>query len=411
MSSEVFKSWSNPQNIFLTKLDAHIWQNKTKKEAQKVESLVKGYMSAILGDLYNTGKYKNEFHLIESGSFYEGLRVGLPYEFDFMLEIQEDVEYATLNRELRTETQSDIQKKLISDLHQCFRKRKTHKELKLREFRDHYNCPNFWFYMQYKDIGVMVDLVPCLKLHPCKLPFDLDEDMVTFIHGVVPSWSSDTSDIFEALYLVPTEIHGQWRLSTSQVELQVMKHLPDNIKQYLRVLKYLCNKYLVHEHGYDSRQIPKGEMLKLYGLKAFLPSYVLKLLFLDHLKEVHVKKIQWHQGMYSVDSLGIHQTIIRRLKEFKGKCIASASPGILKVNSLLFGRKHQIMFQCFAMLQKSDMCLNIHWYDQMINAIEIFLDEKCLLLNIEQFNLLNFPMNEAVTSPYTSGNLSSTTVL
>ena len=407
-------SEKTPKNLLLQTLDSLAWRSSSLKEVRNVESIVESYVEQILQDMKETNS-RWDFRLIKCGSYYEGLRVGHPFEFDYMLEIISPQEAFVLDDQdcslnsIRVKMPSNVSDKdyletfmvdMIPALRECIRRRDSFRGLRYLEVPDHYNQPNVCLLFALKDAGIMIDLVPCVKFpysQRHKLPRYVDETL-TFLSKVIPGAERQelASDfISNNLYLVSTNIHSRWRISTSVVELHVMKNLHEELKKPLRVLKYLCNTHLVHSESFPVRHTDPNYMLKVFGYKPFIPSYVLKLLFLFHVSRFYNQTECQSPGMYHNDTTGILQLVIRDLKRFKSFINLPVERCHVEINSIIFGDSCQHKFEFVQYLVFRNISRNIGWYDRMVNTIELILDEEITEEEVPElqrkFRMLNYP--------------------
>lgn len=423
---------------FFTRIDNAVSLNPKSPDVNKVEQAVKSYVDLILAAM----KRRNpllDFSVIECGSFYEGLRVGAPYEFDFMLEINHfkavevvpqtsgqqlehmEVKFVTSDSgqssphtgclsELYAQAQLEFVKfrnSLVPAFRECVRRNERHKGLKVLEVSDHYNSPNFKLFLLYEGKkGVMIDLVPCVKFPiKCadKLP-EFSESCIDFIHSILPQdipteRHKALEYIAGQLYLVSTDLDRKWRISTSVLEFLIMKYLPHDLKRALRIIKYLCHIHLMYAESYETRYLDLSETLRLFGYKPFIPSYSLKLLFLHKIIELYTSENGLFRNKNDLER-DILKTMLEYLRGFRQCGRLPVEKAKVEIQSFLFGEKHVHKF-----IFGQDLSLLAHdrqysscsqWYAHMLRKIAIIIESDGESFDMRLYKSLNYPPIEGV---------------
>lgn len=237
---------SHKINDALEILDKKVFQNPDSRKANFVRETVESFVEVVLINLKRLNP-RWDFKMVKSGSFYEGLRVGLPYEFDFMLEFK-NINTSSLviekglpngynvyydNQDMYFKQSEDFVRKgeasafsfssnsqtprssfdfcdeensgkisyekqfeilsyylryaLYTDLNKVVTQIMEHRGLKVlvvKQIKD-FN-PNFCVWLELDGVGVMLDLVPCL-------PFPEQ------FFGILPELNKCALDLFDRI--------------------------------------------------------------------------------------------------------------------------------------------------------------------------------------------------------------------
>ena len=308
----------------LTKKDLDIKVSRCS-EVKGIQRQVENLVQHIL-DKVHEEDWRFKSKLLKVGSFYDGLKIGLPDEFDFLVALQNFVEHENFEvrpsgfwgtRHLwRTPAGKPALKK-IQVLDKSFNKKegdqlnyrwpwlrdvgtKSHKEYILHgvdvkntfhslvaqtvanlnegswsKFLISEEEPSFmlgpavtlqlrWNGRKFKNLKLSVDLTVCIKAKSLPTDFDIFDRLNPESHAAryLPSILDETG-----YHLTPHVSgcgHIQWRVSTSYIESRMMQkvHPDSKLKVVIRYLKYIKDLYLKRLPAMDSMSDP--------GLRAFV---------------------------------------------------------------------------------------------------------------------------------------------
>lgn len=314
-------------------------------EAQNITRTVTTFIKDLLKAV---GELDPRFvsHVTLSGSNAEGCKVGSPDEFDFMFflpNLAEEFEFSRsaddpagyyqvkLKKERRARgmKMDDLLKDgkylfpqkikacLLSHIEDVFLLKKIKVPPQIRFYLEEFsleiakyrivreNKPGCMLYFEWRDglysgMQITVDLVPtlpfvCSKIDLVQLTPQAQKllDMI----GTVGE-HSNTVEKATSFYLIPkptekSSEHILWRISTSQIETQILQRLP-NCKKNV----FILGKILLEQTG----RIPQG--IEEYGsIENYIHTYLLKTAFLHEVARV------------PEDNLWLENDVIHRLKE------------------------------------------------------------------------------------------------
>lgn len=164
-------------------IDEKVRRNPQSVDVKLIQTKMEYFINYLLGGLKENDE-KWDYELIKCGSYYEGLRVGLPYELDFMLVLKyfRAVEIVTAcnakssnasildNMEVKFVTTRtnpaaatlntlyplaqleyvEFRRNMIPCVRHVLQRRNTFQGLKLLEVGDHNNAPNMCLYFEYE---------------------------------------------------------------------------------------------------------------------------------------------------------------------------------------------------------------------------------------------------------------------
>uniref|UniRef100_A0A7M5WVS9 Mab-21-like nucleotidyltransferase domain-containing protein n=1 Tax=Clytia hemisphaerica TaxID=252671 RepID=A0A7M5WVS9_9CNID len=290
------------------RLDSYVWRDPDLETSQMALSHTKSLIELLFGYVranWVYGSYiKDDVDLIETGSYFSNLRVGLPFEFDFMFDItdilspayeivqvEDDKErnFISERPELRENIYYCIRLKddcaftkcstigmlfhveeFCESLHKAFEdaiKFCKYEGWDIFDWSSPKTSPAFSFSMFYDETGILVDLVPCFRIEATdvyNLP-KINSRLNTFFTenqwGSSTSHDDDKGSAYDTqpLYLICCDVDFKqssgfnryaeiykgctFRLSLSLFEKHFYRRLDSNISSALRVFKYLFQTF------------------------------------------------------------------------------------------------------------------------------------------------------------------------
>ena len=280
-------------NRFLRNLDEKVYVNPALPEHQAVEEHVTQFVKRFTQELENRITPGLAVKSIPSGSYFSKLRVGRPYEFDFMLEIptehikatqmdeflfyhicEFEVPWAEKHSQNRWPFCEDdmfehvlnleeFMSALESKFYDCINN--IEGDFNLKQYAHQENLPAFQVIMMHGNNTILLDMVPCVKF-----PWAQEEDIPEIneqvlalvqcinkadprrLQGVGGTNKSLSGPITletareivqESLYLVFNSDINYARLSTSVIERMIFLSLDDDLLAVLRVAKYVLQTF------------------------------------------------------------------------------------------------------------------------------------------------------------------------
>lgn len=226
------------------------------------------------------------------GSVCENLNVGFPYEFDFYWHIHGDY---TVNADnftiIDTENQNkvtplDVQAECKRKLQDCLQRLHLPHGFKLFDPKKSFYVHKKGFQVgivyessESEELGVLIDLIPCLHI-PSHANISLHKEKLKGMQSLMERYSNLTK-INENNITYAAVFHSEfsWKVSVSELEKDVLNSIPEDWKICYRVVKYLLQTSVAHDHSrflYTGDKNQEERSRRLYGLKNSVPSYFLK---------------------------------------------------------------------------------------------------------------------------------------
>jgi hypothetical protein len=194
------------------------------------------------------------------------------------------------------------------------------------------------------------------------------------------------------LYMVCSDIESKWRISTTILEMAILKYIPECLKQKMRLIKFLFQQQLIYKGPYETRQMLEKDALKIYGHKPFIPSFALKLIFLHGVMTLYVDGNGLSQNCcQNNDSLEdkITNYMLHHLRNLK----YHNAPSSVKIMSFLFGSNHNHKFM-FGHDLASLVEDRSSWYEDRLDRVEQVMTGKADHLSYTRsLKLMNYPAN------------------
>ena len=272
-------------NTFIQTLDKHFNIDKNDPRYSHIYRGIDIIMKRVVSELAKADSYFSKAKLRPTGSIHSGVKVGLPHEADYLLDVPEDKTLDT-----GTVIKNNTLFKMVVAI-------TGHERASLTEGLEHWvihgvkhhtgiggiclvmKCPSVEFDRDSKHVGVTVDLVPAYVLKSTSK--SLNNKAVAFLPHSLPTYAAKGD-----LYRLATND----KCDTGLIENQIMKELSESKKQVFRVLKFL------NQHLYSGRfingkcdniDLNETTRLNLYGQKPMIPSYFLRVYYLHMLLHVH----------------------------------------------------------------------------------------------------------------------------
>ena len=281
-------------NTFIYKLDKQVHVDASESKYNYIYHGVDIIMNRLLSELARADSFFEYTKLRPTGSIHSNVKVGLPHETDYLLEVPKDktlkagvvFNKGTLYEIVLAFTEQD-KANLTEGLPHWL----------IHGIKHHMHMGGICILMQCPSdetcseiVGVSVDLVPANVLTYTNetlwgeasafLPFSLQE-------------YAERGELYRL-------ISGMF-CDTGLIENQIMKELPEK-KRVFRIFKFLNQNLNAHRANIDIDRtykygrflnmtgLDKPTYLRLYGYKPDFPSYQLRIVFLYLLQAVHGTK-------------------------------------------------------------------------------------------------------------------------
>ena len=292
-------------------LDKKVYINTSDQCYSHIYKGIDIIVKRLVAELTKSDEYFADAKLRKTGSSMSGLKVGLPHESDYVLELPEykpEFEYMFLIHSKRfynlVEPIIKYKKEALTEglmqwvIHGVTEHRKTGGVYLVMHVSTTAVSNGSLFNRIYKrfqtlftgsndpipeEVGVTVDITPVCKI---KTPHETLNGMAeTFLPHSLEQYAREgylcTLDIFDTI------------CDTGLIENALMKQLPQDTKRAFRVSKFIISSLSGRPNDipFDTIQSLDGPARqRLYGLKSGISSYMLRILFFHLL--VHVKGTQ-----------------------------------------------------------------------------------------------------------------------
>ena len=353
-------------NEFTQLLDAKTYIDTNDPGYSHIYQGIDTLVNRVVEELIKLDPYFTHVKLRRTGSSTSGVKVGLPHESDYVLELPKD-------KQLRSGESFD-RNTLFPLVHKIATKRSPELTAGLPNWVIHvtkrYNeiggiclvmecraCANN---PASERVGVTVDLVPAYIVETT------DESLNEKAASYLP-YSLDTYAQKEELYRL---LHND-DCDTGFIENCIMTQLPEGIKQSYRVAKYLfSNLNTSHIISYENiKTLNEETRLRLYGRKPYLSSYTIRVLFLHLILDMPGTKAEQRlKGGLLV--LCLLDMVDQCMKSFRGERFGN---GLLK--HPLIGNRLERLYPYYS--------------KQSIDDVIYRLETETPANVVEQFHLLN----------------------
>ena len=265
-------------NEFTQLLDARVFIDTNDSRYSHIYQGIDTIVKRVMVELAKVDPKFAYVKLRRTGSSTSGVKVGLPHEADYVLELPQDTQWRSGQL-------------LISYIFKLIKTIVTNRSAVLTAGLPHWIIYGTKVYPKIggvclvmecracannpgsERVGVTVDLVPAHKHGSKYYSMDVfNENAATFL-----PYNLDT-------YVQKGEVYRLLReddCDTGFIENSIMAQLPEEIKQSFRVAKFLLlNLNTSSEIAYDEiSTLPEKTRLKLYGRKSLISSYMIRVLF------------------------------------------------------------------------------------------------------------------------------------
>ena len=318
-------------NDYFRRLDKKVFVNPAIPEHKEVEKHVCGFVEHFLQELHRLAPGL-KLEAIKSGSYFSHLRVGKPYEFDFMLEIPTPnvkvrrVENSVFYDVLVDEPQDFMWIEKVCPVSQILYDCSAGQALFVDEFRQcmislfqqclgnldsswncikygyRSNCPAYEVILIYQDNAILLDLVPCIRFplfQQEEVP-DMNKELYDLVYQIIkknpeslqhlncnksdltklPTKENIPNLVQQTLYLVFSDELCA-RLSTSIIEQFVFLATKDEFLSVLRLVKYFIQTFHIPVTSYMPWHLDRfSEYSITFGLSSAIQSRFLTMFFL-----------------------------------------------------------------------------------------------------------------------------------
>ena len=321
-------------NDYFRRLDKKVFVNPAIPEHKEIEDHVCGFVKHFVQKVKELTPGL-ELKAIKGGSYFSNLRVGKPYEFDFMLEmptpnikvkrVKKSVFYDILvdepqdfkwikslypKRQILYDSFSgrslfvhEFMECLISLFEQCVDNLQNPWNCIRHGHR--LNCPAYEVILIYQGNAILLDLVPCIRFplsQQDQMP-TINQDMYDLVYQIirknpeslqhlncnesdlakVPPKENIPNIVQQTLYLVFSDELCA-RLSTSIIEQFVFLATKDESLSVLRLVKYFIQTFHIPVSSYTPPHLDIfSEYGVTFGLSSAIPSRSLTMFFLHRL--------------------------------------------------------------------------------------------------------------------------------
>ena len=276
-------------NTFIMDLDKKVHIDASDPRYSHIYRGIDIIMNRLVSELTKADSCFAEAKLRHTVSIYSNVKVGLPHETDYLLEVP-DNRKMDIGDAFENATLFDMVLAITEQKKYDLTDGLTHWVIHGVEHNRNIGgicltmqCPSDEGCSDSEEVGVTVDLVPAYivkskyeKLNgraSVFLPYNLQE-------------YADKGELYRLL--------DREECDTGLIENQIMKQLTENKKRVFRVLKFLNQNVHVGELNGESynNYLDGTTRLRLYGYKPSYPSYLLRVVFFHLLLGVHGTKAE-----------------------------------------------------------------------------------------------------------------------
>ena len=337
-----FNSYSHERirqlDLHMEAFDRRVHINTQIPGYAQIYNTVGGLLGSIVDKLKSKNSMFNNSYLMQAGSIYGDIKVGLPHEADYLLVLPRPSD----NSKITVTTIYSILKPILMDSpdRTLFQQAFPLEFLGMKQHGSTGIC--LFFKTVFQDgsaMGISVDLTPVYRIGP--------GDQVG-IRGIMENNASifigQTWDQLVHRGDIYVLIERRGIGDTGIVESNIMRMLPESYRQSFRVAKFLLQFNAIGEPSYwrdwsmksglsDLKITDFATYLGLYGLKCPIPSYLLRVCFLHLLIQTHgtQEASQLHGGRLTLCLLHmmlyLHKTPERYIKHPIQNTIANVYGG------------------------------------------------------------------------------------
>lgn len=374
-----------PQQLkgsFLKEIEKKVWQHTGKPHIAAVADKVDEFVSKLISTT-NSIEPKCGLKKINSGSFYEGHYVGLPLEFDFLLEINKsaitlhslkqvspvkewkldrfEVQIFGDRNEVKPFRSCRVRNEIFKNITKALRNLGDIPDVNIIHIEDSTYRPNMRIFLTVaQQMDVMIDLVPCVKIQKdlvSRLP-KLSERTINFMSNtsVIPT-SEAQEIIYDNLYLIGNKNNSDWRISTSCVESKLFDLVSDDDKRHYRILKHFTKTFFVQPAlRFSDPHRSHCHYRDRFGFKPSLSSCFLKLLFLHQVQFEAEQKYcsALYRETVMASEKEVHLPMFLKLKHYVEQCTEGRTKSVI-MNSLVFEDQVQMEFPVNSQYELTDL--------------------------------------------------------
>ena len=284
-------------NTFIQTLDKHVHIDASEPKYNHIYKGVDAIMKRLVSELAKVDSFFAHTKLRPTGSIHSNVKVGLPHESDYLLEVPENKTLKT-SKAFKKNTLYDMVATITRERHRNLIEGLQYWTIHGIKYHSYIGgiclimqCPSNENCQESEQVGFTVDLVPVYVL--TSTDDTLTDEASRFLPFSLQQYA-ERGD----LYRLTTEEE----CDTGLIENQIMNELPENKKRVFRVLKFLnqnlhnrepninIDKKKARYNRFRIRNITVLDAqacLRLYGYKPRIPSYHLRLVFLRLLLGIH----------------------------------------------------------------------------------------------------------------------------
>ena len=276
------RKWIENAKEFIRLLDKKVHVDPSDAKYAHIYQGIDIIVQRLIHKLGNFDPLFERAKLLQTGSISSNIKVGLPHEADYTLEIPHN---KTLNDgtkltgklfiSMARNIVGDYKHELIQGLGRWV----------IHGTKPHERIGGVCLVMELKQsdsslVGVTVDIVPVYAVTQTHETFN--EKACLFLPHSLSEYTQRRK-----LY----RLIDQYTCDTGLIENMIIKELPDDQKHAFRAVKFLCqNRIVLPSNSFYSfdiiPNINEEMLLKLYGYKPAIPSYKLRVHFLHLLLHV-----------------------------------------------------------------------------------------------------------------------------
>ena len=272
---------SDQCKLMMQKLDDVITIRREQPNHGEIYSQLEAIADNVCTELPKLQANLEKVLAIPTGSAYSDVKVGLPYELDFLLQIQ-----------LRSDNPSDFTMATFYALMSELREKQLilneqHKGWTLHGIQEH--RVGACLVLTYDDeassqrLGVTIDLVPAYRVTEKDLErFSLREETLTYLSHHCSLERTGKSDVYTLVSAIRDST-----FDTGVLKNDILASMSAEQKRGFRVAKYLLQNGVCFDDAQYSKLLPRDVSLTLYGCRPVLKSFYVRICFLHLLLQLH----------------------------------------------------------------------------------------------------------------------------
>ena len=277
------KSFFQEQDAFIQALDKKVWIDSSHIKYKTIYDGVDIFTDRIVDKLRTMGGYEfSKTNKRLTGSISAGVKVALPHEVDYLLEIRsrnpnpiekmlpETLDpYAYELSERMLSIMNNAQQSLLNEMPDWI----------LHGVYIHDGVPGVCLLMEYRSdeciqdaVGITVDLILIEKVQKVD-DFKFHKNTENYLSNM----SNDMTEIVEKSGIY--QVVASNELDTGNLGNEIIRNAAEPLKQAFRVAKYLLQYLVVYDKGQDGiyrkmlQFVDEITMLRLFGYKPYIRSY------------------------------------------------------------------------------------------------------------------------------------------